>query len=568
MADQLCFGIMMNRTCTIRICTGVWVFMFLITYGHAQEIIDYVHVKEFDSGVNGHPYEVGGWNSNIMYKSHDPAISLPNGDFVYLWEPSKGFRKRILVKFNVLLEESWRHEFKLDSEEAILHLYESDSAIMLLTRQYDYRSRLHSVMYRSFSKDSGNVSKAKFFHRVSGRYSDIPFMRISNDGQSLMFYQYINENKNKRVRLYGDFQFGDERLGYRITQATHLQYAQYNLQLEKIREGNIELNLKDNKTYVLDCHHDSKGNIYISKINRAENFSISRFDVSTENIQELSVNEFPKFWEEEEPYYTLMPPYISDIGRAYIALADRRRMRGSWHTQNIEIVSFDFEANKVDRSRSIETNSSLLVKISKAREKFGIRPARKFDSYVLKEIIERDNGELLLLSQRFYIDQFRHPQSSPQDPMEANFRLEEIVMYQFDALGNFMRAIIIPCLQRNIEDEDIEGMFFEAHLVEEEGSLHIVTHEVSGEEVQGPARTYFRRVDLDTGEVTDRKKIFEGKRRGNHFYKHYTEWLNNSLLALTVEDGDDGRTYVITVNLDGENKPILAKKEKVRKRDK
>ena len=97
----------------------------------------------------------------------------------------------------------------------------------------------------------------------------------------------------------------------------------------------------------------------------------------------------------------------------------------------------------------------------------------------------------------------------------------------------------------------MERLFFDYHMQidKEKGKISMLTYEPSEQKFRGPERIFFRSINLNTGEISQKKKIYEGERRYQFFLNPYTVWLNDDLLSFIMIEGDNGSAYRVSVNL-------------------
>lgn len=539
----------------------LYIFTFLVFFAFgsyflgAQSILNKVELKkEFDSGVNGYPYDVGGGYSPLAYAMHDPAIRLSEGEFAHIWNPSKGnFSKRTIVKYNILLEEMWRKEFELDHEEDIVHAFSNDTAIMVLTTKYYYLNNSYRLLLRTANIDSGYMSDSKVIHQCFGKSNQELMLSLSPDRQSILVYYFEPSKKTSRLRVYRDYLYTDESLGYKINGAKKVLFKRYDLHMNQLNEGEIILDLlPKHKSMVFACQLDDKGNVYTSIFDKPSFMRVIMYDVKTQTQKSLSFDGFLDYWTEDDPYITHIPPVIGNHGKVYLAMADRMKLRRFWQTQSYEIVAFDFNAGVIDQTRKVETNSTLLVEVSKARQEFGMRPLKAFDKYLIKEIIEMPDESLWLVIQKYEYDYRNNNYFAPSPLFATNYKIEELIFFEFDPLGEFKRSFIVPSFQRPEGVDDFESLFYNIKIDKKAQEIHMLSHEMRGEKLTEPPRTFYRKIDLREGTYTPRVQVYEGRRRINNFFKYYTVWLNSSVATMMVEDGHDGRTYLLSVDLLGE----------------
>ncbi len=139
--------------------------------------------------------------------------------------------------------------------------------------------------------------------------------------------------------------------------------------------------------------------------------------------------------------------------------------------------------------------------------------------------------------------------------------LQEIVLIEFDPLGEYQRSIVVPSQQYSFASETQPSLFFHLTHDKENNKFKILTEEKDGEKLNLSERLFYREVDLATSEVSERKLIYKGRRNFQLWYKFYTLWLNHSILATMVEEGYREKVYLMTIDLNAEPEDKKKKKK-------
>ena len=163
----------------------------------------------------------------------------------------------------------------------------------------------------------------------------------------------------------------------------------------------------------------------------------------------LEYEEFSDLKEIQEDYTTHFPPATGENERLYITLAERVLRGKRKGTKAFQIINFDFEKEEVDLTRKVEVTSTLLVSAEKQREKFGLRPLKRFDEYLIRDIVEMEDRSLWLITQKYQSTDYRSAAGRDQalrTSYEQN--IEEMVLYEFDSTGNITQVIFVPSSQR------------------------------------------------------------------------------------------------------------------------
>ncbi|MFK7923765.1 MAG: hypothetical protein AB8H47_17530 [Bacteroidia bacterium] len=518
----------------------------------AQELISSLKLEDFEFEDDLYPFADFDRNGTLAYVEFEPVALLEPGAFIQMWRKErKSSQKHYITRYNLLLEEAWTIEMELDWQEDILHMFHNGEDLMVLTYEYDGLAGIHVIRNRSFDLDTGEENLKSIVFQYGGKSDQEVFFDFSPDDQTLTLFYYTRHKESRRVGIYYDYIKRNHEIGAKVFKPGNVVFNTYNRYLELQYKGEFEL--PQSKMTWLDAQIDNQGNFYLLGLNKPTLLTAFCFDQKTESLSTLTYERFVERQELNEAYFTHFPPTISGHAkRIYIAHAERE-IRGKLKgTQAFQIVSFDFDKEVVDLSRRIDINSSLLVTVEKQREDFGVPPLKRFDGFMIQEIIEMPDERLWLITQKFDAHQYA---GTPSEfgPMAAQEHvIQEVVMYEFEPNGEIRQALIVPSYQRSQNLYEKAGEFYSYHLESETGILSMMTREPSGDKLRGPDRLYTRMVNLNTSEVSNRKLVYEGQRRTQYFLRPYTVWHNNFLVSFVVLDGEQGEAWLVSVNLLGE----------------
>ena len=283
-----------------------------------------------------------------------------------------------------------------------------------------------------------------------------------------------------------------------------------------------------------------------------------QYDPSTQQEKVLAFDQFPRFWEDIKDADILLPMKIGKDQRLYAAYSDQgKKQHLGKQINGFQVITYDFAALEVNLSRKVDITSTVLIQISKARKEAGLRQINKFKHYRLQEIVELPDGSMMLITQKILEENFStrtnaYFEIGNRQNMSFAYELEELILFLFDPSGTFRRMIVVPSSQQVESDMDQLGWFYEKHLDWENSTLHVLTHEDGGDNFQDPKRLFHRKVDLRTGEVSERTQIFDHKRRKHLFAKSFTTWLNNQVVTTLVHahTSISTKTYLLSISLD------------------
>lgn len=523
-----------------------------ITSANAQEIIGSLELEDFEFEDELYPFADFDRNGTLAYVEFEPVALLAPGAFIQIWRKErKSSQKHYITRYNLLLEEGWTTEMELDWQEDILHMFHNEEDLIVLTYEYDGLASIHVVRARSFDLETGEENLKSIVFQYGGKSDQEVFLDFSPDQQSLALYYYERQKESRRVGIYYDYIKRNHEIGSKVFKPGKLVYQTYNRFLELQYKGDFEL--PESKMIWLDAQIDNKNNFFLLGLNKPTLLTAFCFDAQAKSLSTLTYENFVERQELNEAYFTHFPPTISTHSkRLYIAHAERE-IRGKLKgTQAFQVVNFDFDKEVVDLSRRIDINSSLVVTVEKQREDFGVPPLKRFDGFMIQEIIEMPDDRIWLLTQKFDAHQYA---GTPTEfgPMAAQEHvIGEMILYEFQPDGEVRQALIIPSYQRSQNLYEKAGEFYSYHLEKESGMLSVMTREPSGDKLRGPDRLYTRMVNLATSEVSNRKQLYEGKRRTQYYLRPYTVWHNNFLVSFVVLDGEQGEAWLVSVNLLGE----------------
>ncbi|MEL7341115.1 MAG: hypothetical protein AAGM67_11555, partial [Bacteroidota bacterium] len=367
----------------------------------------------------------------------------------------------------------------------------------------------------------------------------------------LGFYFYQRQKESRRVGIYYDYIRRDHMLGAKVFKPGKVVYQTFDPNLDPLQQAEFEL--PESKTTWLDAQIDNQGNFYLLAWLKPSLLNAFCYDINAQKLSTLTYEDFIDRQSLNEAYATHFPPTISQYGkRLYIAFAERQTRGKRKGTHAFQVINFDFDKGEVDLRRRIDINSSLLVTLEKQREDFGVPPLRRFDGFMIQEIIEMPDQSLWLLTQKFEALQYASAQTSFGPLAAQEHLIGEMVMYEFSPAGETRQALIIPSYQRSVSLLDKVGEFYSYHLDHESGTMSVLTREPSGEKLRGPERLYTRIVDLKNSEVSNRKLLYEGERRVQYFLRPFTVWHNNYLVSFVSTEGENGEAWLVSVNLLGE----------------
>lgn len=523
-------------------------------HSFSQTLIKKLEIKDFPQYWERYPYEALDYQGQVGYISHNPVVRLSENDFVCMYHPKAHMDKaRVLIKYDILLQELWKTEFDLMSEEEIFHMYKRDSSLIMLSTYHDKNLDQYVGLAREVSLNSGKIKQDHMLVRVDYKQGRDIMFAISPGEDYFVLYHYTNRENKKRARIYYDFIQSDETLGHRSTRVDGIAFKVFDSSLHEVSADTMDIPMaQDKKTFSIGSLIDDEGKVYSMVFESPNTIHLNQWDGEKRTQKKLIYRHFPDIWYEEDLYATHMPPALGNDNNLFIAISNRQKVRGNWHTFGFKVLEFDFKRMEIDSVRKINTNATVHVQTSKERQAFGLRPEKIFDRYLVREIHPLADGSLWLITQKYNQDQILAGRSPQVAGNSIVHNLEEILMFEFSPEKEFEKLVVVPTVQKTQGIEMQAGQFYTKHYDPGQNRFQFITHEKDGEKRNRPERTFYREVDLFTGEVSERKMLFEGRRSMQLYFKPYTTWLNSEIIGMMVEDGYQNRTYLVTVNLLGE----------------
>lgn len=527
----------------------------------AQEIIREVELEDFYDENRLYPYRIDAPSGGNIYKSHQPALRLSESDFVYVWKPENSdSEKRMLTKYGLLLEEQWSTEFELRDDESILHLVKAAENLQIFCHEYIREVDEHRIYVRMFDLESGEEQSTRIIGTIEGKWEKAPALAFSKNNQYFVIFHYGNENDFRRIKFLFEYYNSDETMGFRALQSTYLAYSIYNGDLEKVKSDTVTLaRSAKNKLSQMGGDIDDRGNFYLYSLSRDQTFRIEQHKLAGGEAQVLEYRDYPRFWLEKNEALTQFPPVLGEDEVIYIPFCDRqKRFRQGRVITRLEIAAFDFKTGEVNLRRSLPLSATELVEISKAREEAKMKPIKRLDNYIIRELRQLPDKSLLTVLQRYnYFERVRY-NYTPFDLNNSryhlpapNILLEEILLFHFLPDGTFNRMITIPSTQRIGVLTELMGHHYEMQYREEDRTLQVLIHENDGEKYSDPMRLFHRSVDLNTGQLSERTQVFENRRRNHYFFRPYTIWLNDHVVVAMMHaaTGINTQSFLISVGI-------------------
>ena len=539
----------------------VFFVLFLpLAFLNGQNIIKEVELEDFFEENEIYPFDFIHRSSPFFYKMHTPTYRLSENDFVMVWRADDfHVEERILVRYNLLLEEEWKVEFELRKEEEIEYIFHRDTLLYLLTIEYDLQQKEHRALARSFSLATGDKKNTEILFSRKGDWQDDLFIAGSPDMSRIMVYYYDHTDQRKKSRTFFDYIHPDGSLGERTIRTNFISYKMMDQRLRTISMDTIPLpDIPKLRPVFLGTLIDDDGKVYISYHQKPETLKQIQYDPVTKSQRELAYDQFPRFWEDIKDSDILLPRSVAKNQRLYAAYANQgKRQLSGKQIKGFQVVTFDFQTNEVNLSRKVDINSTVLIQISKARDQAGLRPINKFRNYRLQESIELPDGSFMLITQKILEENYSSRTNAyfeigNRQSMNFAYELEDLILFLFDPEGNFRRMIVVPTSQQIENDMDQIGWFYEKHLDWENTTLHLLTHEDDGDNFKDPKRLFYRKIDLRTGEVGERVQVFDHKRRKHLFAKSFTTWLNNNVVTtlMHAHTSISTKSYLLSIRLD------------------
>ncbi|MEO0896591.1 MAG: hypothetical protein AAFY71_09350 [Bacteroidota bacterium] len=519
-----------------------------------QNEINSKRIKKFDSDDGTpYPYMTPGISSQEIYIQHDPCLKLSPGNFSHVWRRSWSKTGNLLyTEYDLFLEELSSYELDISREEDIFHLAKRDTFLRVFTSEYDYKRKANHIRMYEFGLKGGKEESVQTLWLHPGSYGEFVRHDLSPDGKYLLLYQPFGYKRGVRSTYLNELIVNYEENYSLFSRSGGVKYSVFNL--DNTEDVLVDtLSWKDKKSWIgLRTGIDNGGHVYASLFDRKGTMTIYQKRSDEEKVRELSYDELPSWRELMETYSGFQIPRIGANGKVYITLTEKIKSGKLRGIKSFRIVTFDFNSGDIITKGEAEITSSLKVQVNKARQDFGMRPNKRFDYFQVRDLIEMPDESLILVAQKYILNL---PNNIALDiPKRGNFEeyAEELVIFEFDEEGNPQQAIIIPSSQRSVTIEERLGIFYHMEINKETKELKLLTREASGDRLKGPERLYYRMIDIEKGNYSDRKLIYKGKRRDQYFLKAYTEWLNEDLLSFMVMEGLKGQVYLVTVNVNQE----------------
>ncbi|MEZ4825034.1 MAG: hypothetical protein R3C61_01890 [Bacteroidia bacterium] len=545
-----------------RLTTAFSLLLIILFPGlSAQGLVGERKLKDFPTDNPWYyPYDFSAYNPDQIQLLHTPSIRVSDAAFVQLWQSEKGAtRERHLTRYNVFMEEEWDAVFKLDSEEDILHFYSEDSVIVVLTSKYNFLSGIEQVIARVFGLEDGTAAPTHLLWQSKTRSDESVWFDFSPDSSLFALFHFRNDRPYRNVHTAYDPWLSTERVGFKVTNAEYVEFRLFDRKLTLADTGRVSIN--NRRLTVMDCQTDNAGNFYVSSFEKPNTLQVVQWNREKKNTSRLHYDQFPDRNKLKEFYYTRFPPVTGDSNRLYIAVAERAERGKQRGIKSWQVVNFDFETGQVDLSRKMEITSTLLVNAEKQRKSYGMRPLKRFDLFMAMDIVEMADKSVWLITQNYHTTQGRTYGFEHTTYRHSEQEIGEIIMYGFDPEGQVRQVIFVPTSQQTKKTVDLPGQFYHLEVDRTRGIMRFVTRESSEDDLRGPDRIYYRRVNLNTGEISPRLMLYDGKRREQFLLKAYTVWLNPSLVTLVMIDGEEGNAYAVCVNVDSEEAGDATKKK-------
>lgn len=530
---------MKNMSSMIRF-GALWLILISVSTSvlSAQQTVIDRRYKDYSLDDGMYPYDLFDAETAAYAAAHPVALSVGEAGFIYVHPPRLGrFQTRQLVRFDLAGEEVWENKFDLEPEAYIFHFYlAGDTAYILIGR---YRSQLdiHEISVRKLDVEDGSLGDMEILWNIPGKLrAPIGFAHSPQKDHFLLYYVPGKARNDARFLLNNFYP------GTRISDANEVQFRTFNQNLRLQETDTLSLQLKaDNAASLVDVAIDDAGNVMTSVFKEPHTLRVSMWRPTTRLTTTLSYDEFPEPWDNQKPYMAYMPPVIGLPGKVHIAHAIRKRNRGRWETQGFKMVTYDFQDSTVHDRFQADITPSLIVEIGKARQMVGMKASPRLGDYLIREVIPLPNGDVWILAQNFFAGSQNRFESGQVSVMDFQIKGEEMILIGFDAQGKPKGALIVPLRHVANTDRGAVSTTPQVHVHPGGEYLDLMTWEALGERTRGPERIYFRRVNLVTGDITPRTKLYDSKRRMQYILPAYTCWINPFLAATLMVEGETDR---------------------------
>ena len=496
------------------------------------------------------PYQILDPAGYLVFPTYDPVLTLSNGDLVVVWRPEfAGQTRRRVTRFNLFMEPVWDQELSFDIEEELFFFSNTNDTLLLLSAHLDSRNKRQLILARYLEPDSGLLQRQETLLDWPGTDDSPLFFSVSPNHKMMVFFQLQREQGERRVLYYTDYLNSRGELGFHAHRYDAVRYQLVSPGLDLLESGiwNLEPGKKDK---LLDLSLDDEGSLYVSTYTRPDQLTISMLKPGGNEARSLTYRGFPAIDQLRYLYDTGFPPYVMGPGELLLPMVERIDKGRHMGIQAVELVRFDFSANTVGVSHRAESASGLLVALEKTREEINNRRLRRFDQFVIRNVTRLPDGRTWVTTQFFAHDQFRGmASSSPDIYRQQEQEVGELIIFSFDSSGKPVQAIIVPTSQHLRGIRDRTNLYADLHYDFSAGELRVLMREPSGDSYRGPERLYLRRVNLESGAVSNRQQIYEPDRRTLHAPFAFIEWINADILHLLAYEGDDERIYGVTINL-------------------
>lgn len=508
------------------------------------------------------PVNLGDVDGRNMYISAYPALRLNSGEFIHLWKPERTqFDERRISKYNIFQELIWENTFEVEQEESIDYVYTNDDHLFVMGSLGKRHTKEQMIIAHVFTLDSGKLVQTRIVHNQSLRSDQDLLFELSADSSKMLYYYFQHRKPGMHTRATYNYTRQDHKIGYRYKNVDKIHLLIYDKELNLLDEAEIKMG--DEKASVLDCQIDNEGNVYALTYNKPSILEAIQYNITEKEQKKIRYEDFLKPSDMYNRFNTRMPTFAGAGQKLYLPKANRKGYGRDRGTKSYEILCFDFIKEDIDLRRKININPGLQIEIEKQRKELGIRPLKRFDEYLMRDVFESGEGDLWFLVQKFQSSNLENPEGGNywEEPVNT-YELGEFILFQFSPEGKPIKALIIPSYQRI--SGFMERLFFDYHMQidKKEGKISMLTYEPSEEKFRGPERVFWRSINLRNGEISPKKKIYEGERRYQFLLHPYTLWLNEDILSFIIIEGENGSAYRLSVNLSEEFTEEDKKKKK------
>ncbi|MDX1909451.1 MAG: hypothetical protein SF053_20595 [Bacteroidia bacterium] len=517
--------------------------------GQAQAVTGILKLKKFPSDVPWvYPYESMDADRQDVLIGHDPAIQVAEGEFVHVWRPElRSMRARIVRKYNLLMEILWETEVELDDNETIEYLFRRSDTLCMLTYQYRYGARAHIFQVRPFMIGTGEALPVQELWQLEAPGSRDVFATMSADQQALALYYFDRKQGRVEAATSRNEMRLDGTYGLRVYGADRVKYRIFTGNMTRFSTGEVEL--PGRKFTVFDCQPDGAGNLYVTGYEKKAGVRVFFAGIDSGAVSSLFWDDFPRVRHQDDPYITRFVPYLGRDRSLYLACADRVPTGPRRGIKAFRVARFDFARQELDLRREVEVTSTLLVNAEKQRQAAGLRPLRRFDEFLVREVIERPDGTVWFVAQKYHVNSYSDALPAASRPYLSEEETEEMIWFEFSPEGSLTRVMFVPMAQVTRTYLERLGQFYSLTLTPDSARVRIVSWEPEQQGFTGPERIFYREIDLDSARVSPRVMLFEGKRRSQFLLSAYTEWLSEDLISLVLIDGEQGDAWSVCVNI-------------------